>query len=123
MKLDFETYKMRIMETINKANIRELLTEAARFSGGIDKYVRLLGLDAREISLFKNDVELLRFILERDHSFTESFISYNTVSIRWRLTELIVRCAANENFNDELAKDLGIKIPLSDTTGLDSSIP
>lgn len=111
------------MKPLNKSSIRDLLTEAIKFSNGIDKYVRFLGIDAREVALFKNDVELLRFIIERDNSFTESFISYNTVSIQWRLTELIVHCTASENYNNEIGDDLGIKIPLSDTLGLNSSMP
>jgi len=110
------------MKAISENNIQELVSEAIRFSSGIDKYARLLGLNVRDVAILKNDLELLQFIMGHENSYTESFISYNMVSVQWRLTELIAACANSQNFSDEIGDDLGIKIPLHNTSGLNSNM-
>lgn len=106
------------MGTLDKNNILNILSEAVRFSKGIDSYTNILGLNQAEISAFKNDVELLKVIISNSDSFSEGFIYYNTVSIQWRLTELIAQCTASENYTEEIGQTLGIKFPLNNTQGL-----
>jgi len=113
-----ESLKNNAMETFTKNNICEVLSEAIKFSKGIDKHVRHLGLNPNEVASFKNDVELLRVIIEHSKSFTEGFVSYNAVAIQWRLTALIVECTTSENFTNEIGEELGIKIPLENIVGL-----
>lgn len=117
-----ESLKMNTMETFTKNNIREVLSEGIKFSRGIDKHVRTLGLNPHEVASFKNDVELLRVIIEHSNSFTEGFVSYNAVSIQWRLTALIVECTTSDNYTNEIGEELGIKIPLNKTVGLNPII-
>ena len=106
------------MREIDKKDLRALLSEAIKFCGAIHKYVGLLNLNSDEVTTFSSDVKLLRFIMEQDKSFTESFISYNTISIQWHLTDLIVACTNSENYNDKIGEELGIEIPLNNTIGL-----
>lgn len=106
------------MGTLDKNNILNIVSEAVRFSKGIDPYINMLGLNPAEISAFKNDVELLKVIISNSDSFSEGFIYYNTISIQWRLTELIAKCTASENYTEEIGQALGIKFPLNNTQGL-----
>jgi hypothetical protein len=106
------------MKDIDKKDIRELLAEAKKFCNNINRYVKALGLTKREVETFIVDVELLRYIVDNDQSFTENFICYNAISIQSRLTDLIVECTLSENYTLEMGKELGIEIPLSNTRGL-----
>ncbi|HLP21047.1 MAG TPA: hypothetical protein VK174_12130 [Chitinophagales bacterium] len=108
------------MQTVDKKDIKELLAEAKRFCNAIVTYTDILGLSQRDIGTFAVDVELLRYVIDHDDSFTESFISYNAISIQWRLTDLVAACIASKDYNEQIGQDLGIKLPISDTQGLKS---
>ena len=110
------------MKNIDKTGIRELLLEAKKFCKVIDKYIEPLGLNQREIGTFIVDVELLRYIFNNEQSFTESFLSYNAISIQSRLTDLIVQCTLSENYTEQIGKELGIEIPLNNTCGLETDL-
>ncbi|HLP52868.1 MAG TPA: hypothetical protein VK154_18395 [Chitinophagales bacterium] len=106
------------MKAVEKKDIKALLAEAKRFCNGIVAHVDTLGLSQKEINTFTVDVELLRYIVDHDEQFTESFISYNAISIQWRLTDLVTACTVSNKFNAAIANELGIKFPLNDTRGL-----
>ncbi|MCW5908064.1 MAG: hypothetical protein KIS94_09415 [Chitinophagales bacterium] len=106
------------MATLDKNNILTILSEAIKFSNGIDRYTQFLGLNPNEVATFKNDVELLKVIIDHSDSFSEGFIYYNTISIQWRLTQLITQCTASNNYTEEIGEVLGIRFPLDNTEGL-----
>jgi hypothetical protein len=88
---------------------RKFLVQSVRFCQGIDPYITLLGLDAKEVAAFRDDVDTVVYITEHYKSFAHSFFLYNLGTMRKRMLGLVKDCLLSVNYTKNAGKILGIE--------------
>jgi hypothetical protein len=87
----------------------KFIGQAIKFCKAIDKYTKVLGLNADDVETLKGDVNVTVYVATRYPSFTPSFIQYNIDSLRNRLTDLSYACKSSKNYTRAIGLELGLE--------------
>jgi hypothetical protein len=104
------TYKQTVM---NISQIHEghhkFLMQSVKFCEAIGPFVKLLGLNIKEVTIFKEDILAVLYIAEHYKSFADSFILYNKGVLQKRMAILINDCLRSVNYTKSIGEVLGIE--------------
>jgi hypothetical protein len=90
-------------------NDRKFPHQSIRLYRRIDRYVDLLGLNAKTVEGFKSDVEAVVYVTGRYKSFSESFVLFHIATIKKRFALLKRACVKSENYTRKIGEELGIE--------------
>ena len=88
---------------------RKFLIQSVKFCGAIDLYIDVLGLDIKEIVMFKEEVYTTLYIVEHYKSFANSFILHNKGTMQKRIADLMRECVESTNYTQDIGKVIGVE--------------
>ena len=86
--------------------------QAIKLCQTIDPFIDVLGLNINEVMVFKEEVRATLCIAEHYKSLANSFILYNKGAMQKQMAVLMAECLQNINYNQNIGKVLGIKVPV-----------
>lgn len=106
------------METIIFDTIDDdrLIQQARRFCSAIDKYITVLGINAKEVEALKGDVNMVVYVTSRSPSFSQSFIESNIRGLRTHFTDLCNTCVGSFNYRRDIGIELGLETGVVERT-------
>lgn len=87
----------------------KFLMQSVKFCQAIDPYIKLLGLNMKEVTVFKEDVQAVLYIAEHYKSFANSFIVHNKTTLQKRMAILVSECLQSINYTHSIGNVLGIE--------------
>ena len=89
----------------------EFFLRSAKFCEKIDIYSTLLGLEAAEVSSYKNENDLFNYVFAHKASYgslAESFMRYKMDNMQELFCDLVCKCKSSRNYTSRIGAELGI---------------